>query len=195
MRSVWGSQSALCKQASSWSGQVAGRGGGVLHGPLGLSAEQITDGRNVAFVLKKRENRVREARRRRSSANGKKRGPPINIYLRHSYCRASGCSEPCSCISPGRRLAVFLGLCSQTPDLTTVLRHRLDGQILVYWMLDFCNTGYWIKWGFLRLCTIKFWAFYRVFSGFFLMCRPVRIISIWLKNLQLQQVRVSLICG
>lgn len=29
--------------------------GGVLHGPLGLSAEQITDGRNVAFVLKKRE--------------------------------------------------------------------------------------------------------------------------------------------
>lgn len=28
MRSVWGSQSALCKQASSWSGQVAGRGGG-----------------------------------------------------------------------------------------------------------------------------------------------------------------------
>ena len=27
--------------------------GGVLHGPLGLSAEQITDGRNVAFVLKK----------------------------------------------------------------------------------------------------------------------------------------------
>lgn len=31
--------------------------GGVLHGPLGLSAEQITDGRNVAFVLKKRESR------------------------------------------------------------------------------------------------------------------------------------------
>lgn len=30
--------------------------GGVLHGPLGLSAEQITDGRNVAFVLKKRES-------------------------------------------------------------------------------------------------------------------------------------------
>lgn len=29
--------------------------GGVLHGPVGLSAEQITDGRNVAFVLKKRE--------------------------------------------------------------------------------------------------------------------------------------------
>lgn len=50
------SQSVLCKQASSESGQVAGGGGvgGVLHGPLGLSAEQITDGRNVAFVLKKR---------------------------------------------------------------------------------------------------------------------------------------------
>lgn len=45
------SQSALCKQASSWSGQVVG--GGVLHGPLRLSAEQITDGRNVAFVLKR----------------------------------------------------------------------------------------------------------------------------------------------
>ena len=29
--------------------------GGVLHGPLGLSAEQITDGRNVAFVLKKKK--------------------------------------------------------------------------------------------------------------------------------------------
>lgn len=28
-------------------------GGGVLHGPVGLSAEQITDGRNVLFVLKK----------------------------------------------------------------------------------------------------------------------------------------------
>ncbi|KAE8280078.1 hypothetical protein D5F01_LYC22215 [Larimichthys crocea] len=32
--------------------------GGVLHGPLGLSAEQITDGRNVAFVLKKRRGRA-----------------------------------------------------------------------------------------------------------------------------------------
>lgn len=32
--------------------------GGVLHGPLGLSAEQITDGRNVAFVLKKKRGRV-----------------------------------------------------------------------------------------------------------------------------------------
>lgn len=52
------SQSALCKQASSRSGQVAGGVGGealggVLHGPVGLSAEQITDGRNVLFVLKK----------------------------------------------------------------------------------------------------------------------------------------------
>lgn len=56
------SQSALCKQAFSRSGQVAGGvggealgsgGGGVLHGPVGLSAEQITDGRNVLFVLKK----------------------------------------------------------------------------------------------------------------------------------------------
>lgn len=55
------SQSALCKQASSWSGQVAG-GVVVLHGPLRLSAEQITDGRNVAFVLKKRE-RGRKKRR------------------------------------------------------------------------------------------------------------------------------------
>lgn len=26
---------------------------GVLHGPVGLSAEQITDGRNVLFVLRK----------------------------------------------------------------------------------------------------------------------------------------------
>lgn len=47
--------------------------GGVLHGPLGLSAEQITDGRNVAFVLKKRERR-REVGKRRSSTSGRKRG-------------------------------------------------------------------------------------------------------------------------
>lgn len=36
--------------------------GGVLHGPLGLSAEQITDGRNVAFVLKKRESWMKRGR-------------------------------------------------------------------------------------------------------------------------------------
>lgn len=50
--------------------------GGVLHGPLGLSAEQITDGRNVAFVLKKRvsgRKRRREGRGR-SSTSGRKRG-------------------------------------------------------------------------------------------------------------------------
>lgn len=28
--------------------------GGVLHGPLRLSAKQITDGRNVAFVVKEK---------------------------------------------------------------------------------------------------------------------------------------------
>ena len=67
------SQSTLCKQASSWSGQVAG---GVLHGPLGLLAEQITDGRNVAFVLKKRESgrKRRREERGRSSTSGRKRG-------------------------------------------------------------------------------------------------------------------------
>lgn len=37
--------------------------GGVLHGPVGLSASQITDGRNVAFVLKKRECRREEVKR------------------------------------------------------------------------------------------------------------------------------------
>ena len=31
------------------------QGRGVLHGPLRLSAKQITDGRNVAFVVKERE--------------------------------------------------------------------------------------------------------------------------------------------
>lgn len=36
--------------------------GGVLHGPLGLSAEQITDGRNVAFVLKKKKREWEEGR-------------------------------------------------------------------------------------------------------------------------------------
>lgn len=50
--------------------------GGVLHGPLGLSAEQITDGRNVAFVLKKRESR-REGGRRRSSTGGWKPGDQL----------------------------------------------------------------------------------------------------------------------
>lgn len=48
--------------------------GGVLHGPLGLSAEQITDGRNVAFVLKKKESRREGGKRRRSSTSGRKRG-------------------------------------------------------------------------------------------------------------------------
>lgn len=51
--------------------------GGVLHGPLGLSAEQITDGRNVAFVLKKkkRESGRKGGRGRgRSSTSGRKRG-------------------------------------------------------------------------------------------------------------------------
>lgn len=47
--------------------------GGVLHGPVGLSAEQITDGRNVAFVLKK-ESRREGGKRRRSSTSGRKRG-------------------------------------------------------------------------------------------------------------------------
>lgn len=67
--------------------------GGVLHGPLGLSAEQITDGRNVAFVLKK-ESRGKGGKRRRSSTSGRKRGPPINIYLMHSYSRASHSLSP-----------------------------------------------------------------------------------------------------
>lgn len=62
------SQSALCKQASSWSGQVAPEGRwwwwrGSLHGPLRLSAKQITDGRNVAFVVKERESRGGGVRR------------------------------------------------------------------------------------------------------------------------------------
>lgn len=48
--------------------------GGVLHGPLGLSAEQITDGRNVAFVLEKKESRREGGKRRRSSPSGRKRG-------------------------------------------------------------------------------------------------------------------------
>lgn len=49
--------------------------GGVLHGPLRLSAEQITDGRNVAFVLKKRESRRRRREGGgRSSTSGRKRG-------------------------------------------------------------------------------------------------------------------------
>jgi len=39
--------------------------GVVLHGPLGLSAEQITDGRNVAFVLKKRESGKKRGRERK----------------------------------------------------------------------------------------------------------------------------------
>jgi len=71
--------------------------GGVLHGPLMLSAKQITDGRNVAFVLKGgREGGKKEGReeRRRSFTSGRKRGPPINIYLMHSYSRASGSLSP-----------------------------------------------------------------------------------------------------
>lgn len=68
------SQSALCKQASCPG--VDRLQGGVLHGPLGLSAEQITDGRNVGFVLKKRESGSKRGRERRgrSSAGGRKRG-------------------------------------------------------------------------------------------------------------------------
>lgn len=55
-RAVQGAPNQRCVNrppVQEWTGCK----GGVLHGPLGLSAEQITDGRNVAFVLKKRESR------------------------------------------------------------------------------------------------------------------------------------------
>lgn len=64
--------------------------GGVLHGPVGLSAEQITDGRNVAFVLKK-ESRREGGKRRRSSTSGRKRG----LQLTSTWCiRTAGPLTP-----------------------------------------------------------------------------------------------------
>lgn len=97
--------------------------GGVLHGPLGLSAEQITDGRNVAFVLKKRENR-REGGRKEEEFNWwLKAGPPINIYLIHSYSWASCSLSPAAAFLLAHSSLLFLGfLCSHRDLLSS--RHQ-----------------------------------------------------------------------
>lgn len=104
--------------------------GGVLHGPLRLSAEQITDGRNVAFVLKKKESRREGGKRRRSSTSGRKRG----LQLTSTWCiRTAGLSllKPCSCISAGKRLPTSLALCAHTViPLATSLQSKLV-QILI----------------------------------------------------------------
>lgn len=109
------SQSALCKQASCPG--VDRLQGGVLHGPLGLSAEQITDNWQECGICSQKEG---ERQQEREGAKGEefswwqKAGPPINIYLMHSYSRASG---PCSCISAGRQLPASLATYASHRDL------------------------------------------------------------------------------
>lgn len=60
--------------------------------------------------------------RRRSSTSGRKRGPPINIHLMHSYSRASGSLRPAAAFvlagsSPRRRPCTQIPLVTQQPQV------------------------------------------------------------------------------
>lgn len=66
----------------------------------------------------------RREERRRSSTSGRKRGPPINIHLMHSYSRASGSLSPAAAFVLAGCLLDSLALCTYTqiPSVTQPTR-------------------------------------------------------------------------